>query len=436
MLYRRSEAKAFGRKNMRGIWAAIPFPFTKTGELDEKGLRRDIRRYVDEFKIDGFFCGGLVGEFWALTLEERRRGQAIVVEEVAGKAQTMPHTGALSLRDTIALTRHAQEIGATYVVVGNPPMSTREPEDVHEYFRALAAEVDIGISLFNSALCGYSLTPEQVARLAEIENVFCIKNPQPVEHTDQVRRLVSGRIIVCDPGEARWLDNIVKHKDQVYMSSPDPYLLQTASNQRRASVDVCESVADTPTSPTASSSATMHAVRLSAPVPPCSAGSDNVRRPMRDALSSASHGKRRSNSSMRSRSRALGWISRRVKSRTVSRISFCSAVSSRLNILSPPVCPGRSFRSGEQPRGGELLFQRALLFIRERPHRRPRRAPGEPQELAPVLDCGDGHARRRPLAVHPAIGDAAHRIHGSRNRARGLQFAGHRLLRVFAHLLV
>ena len=110
MLYRRSEAKAFGRKNLRGIWAAIPFPFTKAGELDEKGLRRDIRRYVDELKLDGFFCGGLVGEFWALTMEERQRGHRIVVEEVAGKTQTMPHTGALSLRDTIALTRHAQEI--------------------------------------------------------------------------------------------------------------------------------------------------------------------------------------------------------------------------------------------------------------------------------------------------------------------------------------
>lgn len=232
MLYRKSEAKAFGRKNMRGIWAAIPFPFTPAGELDEKGLRHDIGKYVDELKIDGFFCGGLVSEFWSLTMEERLRGQQIVVEEVAGRAQTIAHTGALSLRDTIALTRHAQEVGATYAVVGNPPMSTRDPEDVYEYFRALAAEVDIGISLFNSPLCGYSLTPEQVARLAEIDNVFCIKNPQPVEHTDQVRRLVGGTIIVCDPGEARWLDNIVRHQDQVFMSSPDPYLLQTASDPR------------------------------------------------------------------------------------------------------------------------------------------------------------------------------------------------------------
>src|SRR3990170_2208172 len=100
MLYRRSEAKAFGRKNMRGIWAAIPYPFTKTGELDEKGLRRDIRRYVDDLKIDGFFCGGLVGEFWALTMEERRRGQQIVVEEVGDKAQVIAHTACSSIRET------------------------------------------------------------------------------------------------------------------------------------------------------------------------------------------------------------------------------------------------------------------------------------------------------------------------------------------------
>lgn len=232
MRYRKSEAKAFGRAHMRGIWAAIPYPFTAEGELDEKGLRRDIRRYIDELKIDGFFCGGLVGEYWALTLEERKRAQQIVVEEAGSRAQTMPHTGALSLRDTIALTQHAQQIGATYVVVANPPMSTRDPEDVHEYFRALAAEVDIGISLFNTPLAGYSLEPQQIARLAEIVNIFCIKNPQPPEHTAAVRRLTAGRILVCDPSESRWLENIVQHGDQVFMSSPDPYLLQTPERPR------------------------------------------------------------------------------------------------------------------------------------------------------------------------------------------------------------
>lgn len=227
MRYRRSEAKAFGRAHMRGIWAAIPYPFTESGELDEAGLRKDIRYYIDAMKIDGFFCGGLVGEFWSLTTEERRRGQQIVAEEVGNRAQVIAHTACMSLQDTVALTRHAQAAGATYAIIGNPPMGSRDPDHIFEFFRRLCAEVDIAVALFNTPLSGYTLSPALVARIAELENVFCIKNPLPPEHTDEVRRLTSGAIVVCDPEESCWLDNILTHGDPAYMSSPAPYLLQT-----------------------------------------------------------------------------------------------------------------------------------------------------------------------------------------------------------------
>jgi len=226
MRYRKSEVKAYARANMRGIWAAIPYPFRANGDLDEAGLRKDVRKYVDELKIDGFFFGGLVGEYWSLTMEDRRRGQQIVIEEIGDKAQMLAHTACMSLRDTIALTQHAQQCGTTYAIVGNPPISTREPDDLYHFFRGLCAEVDIGVSLFNTPICGYSLSPELIARIADIGNIFCIKNPQPVTHTDEVRRLAGAKIIICDPNEGRWLDNIINHKDQVYMSSPDPFLMQ------------------------------------------------------------------------------------------------------------------------------------------------------------------------------------------------------------------
>lgn len=228
MRYHRSQARAFGKTHMRGIWAAIPYPFTPSGELDEAGLRKDIRHYIDVLKIDGFFCGGLIGEFWSLTMEERRRGQQIVVEEVGDKAQVIAHTACASIRETIALTQHAQQVGATYAVLGNPPMNSRHPDHLFEFFRRVCAEVDLGVSLFNTSYSGYVLSPELVDRLADIENIFCIKNAQPPDHTAQVRRAVGSRILVCDPTESRWLDNILIHKDQVFMSSPAPYLLQSA----------------------------------------------------------------------------------------------------------------------------------------------------------------------------------------------------------------
>src|SRR5215211_5613813 len=113
MRYRRAEARGFGKTHMRGIWAAIPYPFTPSGDLDETALRKDIRHYIDVLSIDGFFFGGLVGEFWSLTMEERRRGQQIVVEEAGEMAQVIAQTACFSIRETVALTQHAQAVGAT-----------------------------------------------------------------------------------------------------------------------------------------------------------------------------------------------------------------------------------------------------------------------------------------------------------------------------------
>jgi 4-hydroxy-tetrahydrodipicolinate synthase len=73
MDYRKAEAKEAARAQFRGLWAAITTPFTADGELDEAGLRRNMRYFTDVLHVDGIFCTGNMGEFWALTTGERRR---------------------------------------------------------------------------------------------------------------------------------------------------------------------------------------------------------------------------------------------------------------------------------------------------------------------------------------------------------------------------
>jgi 4-hydroxy-tetrahydrodipicolinate synthase len=226
MEYTKTEAKAYARKNMQGLWGSISYPFRKDLELDEKGLLSDLNHYIDTIKIDGFYMGGIINEFWALTDQERKRAQELLIREAKGRTRTITMTGHTSIKTAIELTHHAEKVGADFVALMNPYYAARTPETIYEYFRAIASEVDIGILILNSPTAGYILTPQQVAKLSEIDNICAIKNDTALEHTNQIRRLVGDQIVVSDPNEDNWLLNRAFFKQQVFLASPSPHLMQ------------------------------------------------------------------------------------------------------------------------------------------------------------------------------------------------------------------
>lgn len=227
MEYAKSEAKAYCLQHMKNVWAALATPFKPDGELDEKGLRANVRRCIDELKIDGFFCSGTMGEFWSLLAEERRRVDKIVCEESRGKAQVICHTGSHNIREAVALSRHAQEAGATYVIMMNPVYGAKDDDEMYRYFETIASQIDIGLALFNQPKSGYTLSPALIERLCDIENICCVKNAVPdINHSMEVRRRVGDRIVVSDPNEDRWFLSLAYLGQEVHMSSPTPYLYQ------------------------------------------------------------------------------------------------------------------------------------------------------------------------------------------------------------------
>ena len=54
MKYSKKEAKEYAFQNMKGIWAAALNPFDEELSLDEKGLRSNLRHWIDDLEIDGF----------------------------------------------------------------------------------------------------------------------------------------------------------------------------------------------------------------------------------------------------------------------------------------------------------------------------------------------------------------------------------------------
>jgi 4-hydroxy-tetrahydrodipicolinate synthase len=224
--YAPSEAKAAARARFRGLWAATTSPFGADGSLDLRALSADMDRLTGQLAVDGVFCAGVMSEFWALTVAERRRLVAAVADAARGRCQVIAHTGHHSAVETIELTRHAQDAGADFAVVINPYYPAADDEGMYEWFSYVCQNVAIGIWLFDTRYAGVSLSLPLIDRLADIENVCGIKVGRDHDHYLEVLRLVGDRILVCEPNESTWLEDMLSHGQRVFMSSAAPYLYQ------------------------------------------------------------------------------------------------------------------------------------------------------------------------------------------------------------------
>jgi 4-hydroxy-tetrahydrodipicolinate synthase len=221
-------AKELAREKVRGLWIAIPTPITDDGRhVDEDALAASVEHYVEGLRVDGIFCGGVMGEFWALSLDERKRVHELVARQAAGRVPVMAQVGHHVLSDTLALCEHALEHGVDFGIAMNPYYPPDPPpESVRSWYEALTTATRLPMFLFNTTYSGYSLAPELIAELAELETVCGIKNPQGKEHLLRVQELVGDRIVVTDASERRWLELHAEHGFQALMSTPALALYQ------------------------------------------------------------------------------------------------------------------------------------------------------------------------------------------------------------------
>ena len=234
MKYQKNEAKEFARENMTGIWAAALNPFREDGSLDEKGLRSNIRHWIDDLDIQGLFIAGKQGEFFSMSLAERKRNFEIAADECRGRAGTIMSASDQNFETVIELAKHAQNCGADYVVVHAPVLHfvTDQDDTVFNYYKAICDQVDIGIAMWSHPDSGYLMSPELCARVAELPNIVAIKYSVPREMYVRLTHMVGEKIHVSTASEAEWLDNIKELGWKLYLCSSPPYQIQSKNDQR------------------------------------------------------------------------------------------------------------------------------------------------------------------------------------------------------------
>jgi 4-hydroxy-tetrahydrodipicolinate synthase len=150
-----------------GVLAAVATPFDASGEVDEPRLRS----LVDDLLTDG--VSGLVpvgstGEFASLTGTERRQIVEVVVDQAGGRVPVLAHTGAMTSKEAVGLSEHAEQTGAAGLLLLPPFKDRLSLGETTTYYRSVADATSLPVVVYNLPLAtGVNLTPEDVVALAE-----------------------------------------------------------------------------------------------------------------------------------------------------------------------------------------------------------------------------------------------------------------------------
>src|SRR5690349_22991915 len=133
---------------LQGVLTALATPFADDGRLDTDALRRLVDRGIDG-GVHGVVACGSTGEFAALSHAERRHVVETVIDQAAGRVPVVAQTGAVSTAEAIELSRHAQDAGASVLMVVTPYYEALSLDETLRYLHDVAESVETPIMLYN-----------------------------------------------------------------------------------------------------------------------------------------------------------------------------------------------------------------------------------------------------------------------------------------------
>lgn len=152
---------------IKGIIPPVLTPMNADETINEQELRNQVNRLI-EAGVHGMFAFGTNGESYALTEAEKDRVLSIVVEETNHRVPVYAGSGCITTKETIRMSRRAQELGADVLSVITPWFAAASQEELYAHYMEVAAAVDLPIVLYNiPARTGNALAPATVARLAK-----------------------------------------------------------------------------------------------------------------------------------------------------------------------------------------------------------------------------------------------------------------------------
>lgn len=189
-----------------GCVVPIVTPLDENQKVDVESLER-LTEYLIDKGIPCLYPNGTTGEMLMFSVADRKLIAETVVKKSAGRARVYVQTGAMSLEDTVELSRHAAQIGADGIGVVTPSYFKMSDDALVAFYQKVSKSVpaDFPIYMYGIPQCSVNDINLYVAeKVAETcPNVVGIKYSYPnmsrmIEMTNIRNNTFS---VLCGPDE-------------------------------------------------------------------------------------------------------------------------------------------------------------------------------------------------------------------------------------------
>jgi 4-hydroxy-tetrahydrodipicolinate synthase len=190
------------KMSFSGIIPAMLTPFTKSGDLDLDGLKKNVD-FLIENGVTQIMCLGSTGEAATLSREESMKVIEATVKASGGRVPVMAGTGATSTREVIERSKEAKSAGADSVMIVTPFYEIPSQEGLIQHYTTIAEAIDTSICLYNiPPHTQVEIAPETLEKLAEIENIQALKDSSGnLSYFAEVMRTVGDKMSILNGGD-------------------------------------------------------------------------------------------------------------------------------------------------------------------------------------------------------------------------------------------
>ncbi len=173
----------------KGIYTPLITIFNEKGGIDEENSKVLIEKLIND-GVDGIVVLGSVGEFFNLSLEEKKDYIKFVSEVMNGRIKLIIGTGSNNIEEVIVLNKYSKEVNADGVLIITPYFFGLDENYIYEYYSTIAKNTELPIMIYNfPARTSVNVSYELVFRLAsEFKNIVGIKDT--TDSMSNVRKFV------------------------------------------------------------------------------------------------------------------------------------------------------------------------------------------------------------------------------------------------------